>query len=152
MSKVKANEVMVQAQDTLKNAIEAHEEMLSEVKLFEKKNADVIEAYKKLLEGVEFAEDAAKKAMGVFAALIPETKSQEFVPGYRFVRPTQKSVSVPALLKAIPTLIEQHVEIFTVNAKSLDALVDMGEIPATVRRDVVVETLGTPSCYTKKLK
>lgn len=152
MSKVKANEVMVKAQENLKNAIEAHDEMLTEVRTFERKHEAIVDAYKKLLEGVELAEDATKKAMGVYAALVPELKSQEFVQGYRFVRPLQKTVSVSALLKAVPALIEQHVEIFNVNAKSLDALVDMGEIPATVRREVVVETLGTPSCYTKKLK
>jgi hypothetical protein len=135
------------ATEAVRRAIQAREEAKTVLLEYAAENAEVIQNYQAMVEAHGRLEEEVKTAIRAAAAFSPKLKTLEFAPGYKFVRPVERRVNTLKLLEVAPDFITEHPEAVVIKAGDLDTLVDSGELPATVRNDVVVEEFGSPRCY-----
>jgi hypothetical protein len=146
---VKKEEPGVRELKAIVDAVKLRESLISQCHAFEAEHDEILSAHKALLEARESSEMDIKTLTAQYS-VATGMKHGEILPGYSFVYPRMRRVDVAKLLKLQPDFAKKHSDLLDVDYKQLNALVDMGEMDAKVRNDVVVEEFGSLRCSLKK--
>ena len=134
-------------EEAVQRAIAERESAKAVLSEYVAENAEVLTTYQAMVEAHAKLEEEVRTAIRSAAAFNPDTKTIEFAPGYKFIRPVERKVNTVKLMEFAPSFAAEHPEVFTIKANDLDALVDAGEFDARVRNDVIEESFGSPRCY-----